>query len=122
MNRRHTRVLRRIRRDAGLGDAFARVRRPAQPAHHPGRAGIRRSGTDLLQPREVAHRLGVAPKSQSVIVDNKPGPAEWSAQAVVRAAPDGHTLLYLWQPTACGAGAGEDASDVQRDLQPIAQA
>jgi len=80
------------------------------------------SGTDLLA-REVAHRLGVALK-QSVIVDNKPGASGVvGTQAVVRAAPDGHTLLYTNGSNSVMAPALVKTLpyDVQRDLQPIAQ-
>ncbi len=51
------------------------------------------SGSDLLA-RALAQRLTV-PWGQSVVVDNRPGAAtNIGTEAVARAAPDGHTLLF----------------------------
>ena len=124
MNRRHA-----LKRSAAsiamlaMGDAvFAQSGGwPSRPITMvvPASAG---SGTDLLA-REVANRLGAALK-QAVIVDNKPGASGVvGTQAVVRAAPDGYTLLYTNGSNTVMAPALVKSLpyDVQRDLQPIAQ-
>jgi tripartite-type tricarboxylate transporter receptor subunit TctC len=80
------------------------------------------AGTDLLA-RELATRLAVALK-QNVIVDNKPGASGIPATtAVVRAAPDGYTLLYTNGSFAVMAPAllKSVPYDVTRDITPIAQ-
>ena len=80
------------------------------------------AGTDLLA-RELAPRLSVALK-QSVIVDNKPGASGIPATTtVVRAAPDGYTLLYTNGSFAVMAPAllKSVPYDVTRDIAPIAQ-
>ena len=80
------------------------------------------AGTDLLA-RELASRLAVALK-QGVIVDNKPGASGIPATtAVVRAAPDGYTLLYTNGSFAVMAPAllKSVPYDVTRDITPIAQ-
>lgn len=80
------------------------------------------AGTDLLA-REMATRLAVALK-QNVIVDNKPGASGIPATtAVVRAAPDGYTLLYTNGSFAVMAPAllKSIPYDVTKDIVPIAQ-
>ena len=80
------------------------------------------AGTDLLA-RELATRLSVALK-QNVIVDNKPGGSGIPATtAVVRAAPDGYTLLYTNGSFTVMAPALLKSMpyDVTRDITPIAQ-
>lgn len=80
------------------------------------------SGTDLLA-REMANRLGAALK-QTIIVDNKPGASGIiGTQAVVRAAPNGYTLLYTNGTNTVMAPAllKNIPYDVQRDLTPVAQ-
>lgn len=80
------------------------------------------AGTDLLA-RELATRLSVALK-QSIIVDNKPGASGIPATtAVVRAAPDGYTLLYTNGSFAVMAPAllKSIPYDVTKDITPIAQ-
>jgi tripartite-type tricarboxylate transporter receptor subunit TctC len=80
------------------------------------------SGTDLMA-RELAHRLAAALK-QTVVVDNKPGASGIiGTQAVVRAAPDGYTILYTngTNTVMVPALLKSVPYDVQRDLQPVAQ-
>lgn len=80
------------------------------------------SGTDLLA-RELATRLGTALK-QTVIVDNKPGASGIPATTtVVRATPDGYTLLYTNGSFAVMAPAllKSVPYDITRDVTPIAQ-
>ncbi|MDO9434880.1 tripartite tricarboxylate transporter substrate binding protein [Hydrogenophaga sp.] len=80
------------------------------------------SGTDLMA-REMASRLAAVLK-QPVILDNKPGGSGVPGiQAVVRAAPDGYTLLYSNGSMAVMAPALVKTLpyNVVRDLVPIAQ-
>jgi tripartite-type tricarboxylate transporter receptor subunit TctC len=80
------------------------------------------SGTDLMA-RETAGRLGAALK-QTIVIDNKAGASGiLGTQAVVRAAPDGYTLLYTNGTNMVMAPAllKNIPYDVQRDLVPVAQ-
>lgn len=80
------------------------------------------SGTDLMA-REMANRLGAALK-QTIVVDNKPGASGvLGMQAVVRAAPDGYTILYNNGTNTVMAPALLKSLpyDVQKDLVPVAQ-
>lgn len=80
------------------------------------------SGTDMMA-RELATRLATVLK-QPVIVDNKPGASgSLGTQAVVRAAPDGYTILYNNGTNSVMAPALVKTLpyDVIRDLTPVAQ-
>lgn len=80
------------------------------------------SGTDLLA-RELASRLSTALR-QNVVIDNKPGASGViGTQTVVRAAPDGYTILYTNGTNTVMAPAllKSIPYDVQKDLAPIAQ-
>lgn len=80
------------------------------------------SGPDLLA-RELAGRLSTALK-QPVVVDNKPGASGIIAtQAVTRAAPDGHTVLYSNATNMVMAPSLLKSMpyDVRKDLVPVAQ-
>lgn len=107
---------------AGAGAAFAQAEAwPSRPITMvvPASAG---SGTDLLA-RELATRLSTALR-QSVIVDNKPGASGViGTQAVVKAAPDGYTILYTNGTNSVMAPAllKSIPYDMQRDLAPVAQ-
>lgn len=80
------------------------------------------AGTDLLA-RELAFALSEALR-QNVVVDNRPGASGVPATAaVVRAAPNGYTLLYTNGSFAVMAPAllKDVPFDVTRDIVPIAQ-
>lgn len=109
---------------ATLGSAFAQPHTDVWPSRPitmvvPAGAG---SGTDLMA-REMATRLAVVLK-QPVVVDNKPGASgSLGTQAVVRAAPDGYTILYNNGTNSVMAPALVKTLpyDVVRDLAPVAQ-
>src|SRR5437870_5988727 len=77
-------------------------------------------GTDYLARlvgQKLQERLG-----QSVIIENKPGANSMlAAQAVIRAAPDGHTLLMgsIGMLTVNPAVVANLSYDTQRDFAPI---
>src|SRR5215467_8193570 len=77
-------------------------------------------GTDYLARlvgQKMQERLG-----QSVIIENKPGANSMlAAQAVIRAAPDGHTLLMgsIGMLTVNPAVVANLSYDTQRDFAPI---
>ncbi|AQV93914.1 ABC transporter substrate-binding protein [Cupriavidus necator] len=94
---------------------------PDRPIHMivPASAG---SGSDVMA-RAMAQRLGNA-LGQSVVVENKPGASGMiGTNAVVKAAPDGYTLLYTNASFAVVAPAviRSITFDPTRDLLPIAQ-
>lgn len=106
---------------AGLAGAQSADAWPSRPITLivPAAAG---AGTDLLA-RELATRLAAALK-QNVIVDNRPGASGVPAtSAVVRATPDGYTLLYSNGSFTVMAPAllKSIPYDVTRDIVPIAQ-
>ena len=80
------------------------------------------AGTDILA-RELASALSEALR-QNIVVDNRPGASGVPATAaVVRAAPNGYTLLYTNGSFAVMAPAllKDVPFDVTRDIVPIAQ-
>ncbi|MFN0163391.1 MAG: Bug family tripartite tricarboxylate transporter substrate binding protein [Burkholderiales bacterium] len=85
-------------------------------------AGSAGSGTDLMS-RAMAQRLSTV-FNQQFIVDNRPGASgAIAAMAVVKSAPDGHTLLYTNGSFSVMAPALLKSLpyDIQRDLVPVAQ-
>jgi tripartite-type tricarboxylate transporter receptor subunit TctC len=98
----------------------------AQDARFPSRtitivvANAAGGGTDYLARlvgQKMQDRLG-----QSVIIENKPGANSMlAAQAVIRAAPDGHTLLMgsIGMLTVNPAVVANLSYDTQRDFAPI---
>ncbi len=79
-------------------------------------------GTDIMA-RELASRLSQALK-QPIIIDNKPGASGIpGTSAVVRAAPNGYTLLFTNASFAVMAPALLKSLpyDVPKDLVPVAQ-
>ena len=78
------------------------------------------SGTDItarLLGQRLSERLG-----QSFVVDDRPGAAtNIATEAVVRAAPDGYTLLLVSLPNAVNASLyGDLAYNFMRDTAPVA--
>ena len=98
----------------------------AQDARYPTRtisivvANAAGGGTDYLARlvgQKLQDRLG-----QSVIIENKPGANSMiAAQAVIRSAPDGHTLLMgsIGMLTVNPAVVANLSYDTQRDFAPI---
>jgi tripartite-type tricarboxylate transporter receptor subunit TctC len=79
-------------------------------------------GTDLFA-RAIAQDMGRQFERQ-IIIDNRSGASgNIGAEAVVRAAPDGYTLLYTPSPIAVSKVLSKDVRfDSQRDLRPISMA
>ena len=76
-------------------------------------------GTDLFA-RAIGQQLA-AKYGKAVIIDNRPGASgNIGAESVVRASPDGHTLLYTAAPIALSQAVySKLAFDAGRDLRPI---
>jgi len=108
--------------------AFCGIALPASAAPYPDHA-IRMivpfaagGGTDVLA-RIIAQHLN-SKWGQPVVVENQPGASgSIGTRAVMKAAPDGYTLLMASTGSlmTVSAGAGEDAAfDVSKYLAPIA--
>jgi len=79
------------------------------------------SATDVVA-RSVAMKLGQR-LGQSVVVDNKTGAAgNIASEAVVRAKPDGYTLLAVASAIATNPAVSKLNFDTEKDLTPIALA
>jgi len=80
-------------------------------------AGGANSTVARLVAQSLSERLG-----QQVVVENRPGAGgNVAAEAVVHAAPDGYTLLFVSSANAIGASFNEKPGfDFVRDIVPIA--
>ena len=117
-----------FRRGLALALAFCGIALPASAAPYPDHA-IRMivpfaagGGTDVLA-RIIAQHLN-SKWGQPVVVENQPGASgSIGTRAVMKATPDGYTLLMASTGSlmTVSAGAGEDAAfDVSKYLAPIA--
>jgi tripartite-type tricarboxylate transporter receptor subunit TctC len=114
---------------AGIGTLAAAGVRAQAGFPQPGRpirllVGLAAGGSLDGQARAIAQRLGEIAGTQ-VLVDNKPGASMMiSAQELMRAAPDGHTLLYA--PSSVFAQNPHTLSKVPydpfKDFTPISMA
>jgi tripartite-type tricarboxylate transporter receptor subunit TctC len=77
-------------------------------------------GVADLTARTVAHKMSEG-LGQSIVIDNKPGAGGIAAaESVVKAEPDGHTLLLISNGTAVSAGLFKKLPfDPRRDLTPV---
>lgn len=114
------------RRSLAIGAAAALVLRPALAQGWPARP-VRvvvpfppGSAADAI-PRAIAQRLQ-ASLGQTFVVDNRPGAAGTiGTDAVVRAEPDGYTLLSHTSSIAIQPHMGVAPYDLLRDLVPVTQ-
>ncbi len=92
---------------------------PARPVHLI--VGFTPGGAADIVARLVAHWLSLR-LDQQVVVENKPGAGtNIATEAVVRAAPDGYTLLYVTSPNVITPLLYEKLNfNFTRDIAPIA--
>jgi tripartite-type tricarboxylate transporter receptor subunit TctC len=83
--------------------------------------GYSAGGTADIVARIIAQRL-TERLGQPVVVENKPGATtNIATQAVISAAPDGHTLLYVTAANATNASLYSSLPfNFQRDIVPVA--
>ena len=100
--------------------------RPAAAQAYPTRpvrliVGYSAGGTADIVARIIAQRL-TERLGQPVVVENKPGATtNIATQAVISAAPDGHTLLYVTAANATNASLYSSLPfNFQRDIVPVA--
>jgi tripartite-type tricarboxylate transporter receptor subunit TctC len=100
--------------------------RPAAAQSYPTRpvrliVGYSAGGTADIVARIIAQRL-TERLGQPVVVENKPGATtNIATQAVISAAPDGHTLLYVTAANATNASLYSSLPfNFQRDIVPVA--
>lgn len=120
MNTRRTMLLGALAATAGaVARPVAAQSWPSRPLRivvplPPGSAG------DAI-PRSIAQRMQ-AGLGQPVIIDNRPGASGViGAEAVAKAAPDGHTLLSAVSTIAIQPHFGRTPYDLARDLVPVSQ-
>jgi tripartite-type tricarboxylate transporter receptor subunit TctC len=111
---------------AASGAAFGLAARPARAQAYPARpvrviVGFPPGGSADIVTRLVAQALGER-LGQPFIVDNRPGAgSNIAAEAVVRAAPDGYTLLSVTSANSINATLYRNLGfDIMRDLVPVA--
>jgi tripartite-type tricarboxylate transporter receptor subunit TctC len=109
-----------------LAAALPVCARPAAAQAYPTRpvrliVGYSAGGTADIVARIIAQRL-TERLGQPVVVENKPGATtNIATQAVISAAPDGHTLLYVTAANATNASLYSSLPfNFQRDIVPVA--
>ena len=111
---------------AGAAGLPALLPRIARAQAYPSRAvriivGFAPGGAQDFYARLIGQRLSER-VGQPIIIENRPGASgNIATEAVVRAAPDGHTLLWLGPPNAINATLYDKLNfDVVNDIQPVA--
>jgi tripartite-type tricarboxylate transporter receptor subunit TctC len=115
-----------LRLAAGATALPALLPRVARAQAYPSRpvriiVGFAPGGAQDFYARLIGQRLSER-VGQPIIIENRPGASgNIGAETVVRAAPDGHTLLWLGPPNAINATLYDKLNfDVANDIQPIA--